>query len=79
MTAKFIEDDNEIEMEAEGQATEFLSEEEIMDHEEESTFGSEDESGEIILSQKNNNATLEKTRLEEGECSQSSDMPDGEA
>ena len=65
-TVKFIEDDQYMEMSAEGQNTDFLSEDELAQEssDDEVTFSSQETQG-------NNNATIDD--LEERECSQNSE------
>ena len=65
-TVKFIEDDQYVEMSAEGQNTDFLSEDDLAQEssDDEVTFSSQE-------TQENNNATIDD--LEEGECSQNSE------
>ena len=65
--ATFEEDGQYFEMEAEGQQTEFIIDNELEEVQEEV---SSDEDGEVVFSsQENNNANIVNEEIEEGECS----------
>ena len=78
-TVRFVEDDNVVEMEADGQSTEYELDEanNVTLNSMENGDDDNEEDGEIFFSnsqgsQKNNNATRREEPLEEGECSQAS-------